>query len=461
MVSYTGNIQTSTLEPGRYRIECWGGKGGNGSNSNGASIRTGGTGGYSVAEVTFNTYTTIYMGVGGRGNNGLITFPTTAAGGWNGGGDATNNSDSDTGGAGGGCSHVALVTGQLRDIGVANISKVLIVAGGGGGAPYGANGTGHGGGLVGGGPSQISATGGGTQSAAGALGGFGYAGPSGAQTDGRGGGGGLYGGSSGSNSAGGAGGSGYINPASTTSGFTARMDDPNFKINPDSTGNGFINIITLELFITNDDGEYDIYFGPYETFGTPSYKQWKLRHCDISIDVGGKDSAMGIPNYPARACNIFDMSGPTRTFELKGLRVDGEEYFSNYDWIHTQFNVQTINQNTKSQRFETFIGMEWLLSSLQVALTGFVLKIVPKSPYGMNSDGTIKGDARFLQGQFNVGITGIQMTIGEGYNTINYSIKLVERSNYGRTGSKLKVYDPWPRNVSQFDNWSPTSTTVV
>ena len=209
--------------------------------------------------------------------------------------------------------------------------------------------------------------------------------------------------------------------------------------------------------MTELDGEYTVYFGPYETMGTPSYRPWTLKHCSIDVEVAGMDTAIGVPNYPARACNIFDMSGPTRTFKIKGTRIDSEEFFSNYDFIHTQFNVKTINEGLKSERFETYVGMEWLLSSLQVQLTGFLLRIVSSSPYHPQPSTTpngYQGQGRFVEGEFNIGYGGISNTIGEMYNSIDYQITLLERDTYGKTGSKMNVYAPWPRK-RKFNEWKP------
>ena len=41
---YTGSVQTATLTPGRYKLECWGAQGGNSNQSNG-TYGNGGKGG--------------------------------------------------------------------------------------------------------------------------------------------------------------------------------------------------------------------------------------------------------------------------------------------------------------------------------------------------------------------------------------------------------------------------------
>ena len=57
---YTGSVQTATLTPGRYKLECWGAQGGNSNQSNG-TYGNGGKGGYSTGILNVSTNTTIYI----------------------------------------------------------------------------------------------------------------------------------------------------------------------------------------------------------------------------------------------------------------------------------------------------------------------------------------------------------------------------------------------------------------
>lgn len=136
---YTGSVQTATLTPGRYKLECWGAQGGNSNQSNG-TYGNGGKGGYSTGILNVSTNTTIYITVGGQGQNGVLN--TRTAGGFNGGGDGygTNNS----GGGGGGASDISLTSpvfshssyfiNNIRDTN--SLLSRIIVAGGGGSAGY-------------------------------------------------------------------------------------------------------------------------------------------------------------------------------------------------------------------------------------------------------------------------------------------------------------------------------------
>lgn len=106
---YTGSIQTATLTPGRYTIECWGGQGGS------YNSYIGGYGGYSKGTITLTKTTTVYVSVGGAGSS------SSTAAGFNGGGTGISS-----GRGGGGATDVR--------IGQNSLYSRVIVAGGGGGA---------------------------------------------------------------------------------------------------------------------------------------------------------------------------------------------------------------------------------------------------------------------------------------------------------------------------------------
>lgn len=138
---YTGSVQTATLTPGRYKLECWGAQGGNSNQSNG-TYGYGGKGGYSTGILNVSTNTTIYITVGGQGQNGV--FNTRTAGGFNGGGDGYGTNNSGVGGGGGGASDISLTSpvfshssyfiNNIRDTN--SLLSRIIVAGGGGSAGY-------------------------------------------------------------------------------------------------------------------------------------------------------------------------------------------------------------------------------------------------------------------------------------------------------------------------------------
>lgn len=205
--AYTGgSTQYKVPVDGIYKLEVWGAKGGAYYSGNSSYV---GQGGYSKGYAKLKKGEMVYLAVGGAGYG--------SSGGFNGGGKATGSGGSYSSYCGGGgCTHMAKLPGTLKDIGVKNADKVLIVAGGGGGGQKYGSGSencakgGDGGGLSGVIGNGSGAAGQQTPSFEDTGIQFGYGG------DGyyAGGGGGWYGGNGGESGSGsyatGGGGSGYI-----------------------------------------------------------------------------------------------------------------------------------------------------------------------------------------------------------------------------------------------------------
>lgn len=182
---FTGSVQSVTLAPGQYVLECWGAQGGS------YNSFYGGKGGYSKGILSLSTQTKLYVYVGGQPAT-VNTDRVVVPGGFNGGGNGYNRYYSGVytyGQGGGGASDIR--------IGQDSLYARIIVAGGGGGAANANNETTKCGGGTNG-SSPISSYGA-TQTGAGTNGSFGVGGS--ATTSGSnyrygsgGGGGGWYGG---------------------------------------------------------------------------------------------------------------------------------------------------------------------------------------------------------------------------------------------------------------------------
>ncbi|MGE5041619.1 MAG: InlB B-repeat-containing protein [Candidatus Levyibacteriota bacterium] len=222
--SYTGGMQTWVVPSGvtSVTLETWGAQGGQGYGTS-YSGQTGGLGGYAKGNLAVSPGQTLYIYVGGAGQNGSPSV--YALGGFNGGGNASNPNNyigNYSGAGGGGASDVRYGGNALGN-------RMIVGGGGGGGGSY-TNAFGGGGGypsgLNGGNAGSNPGSGaGGTQTAGGALtagntvpmygtaGSLGQGGTGGSSYCGGGGGGGYYGGGPSGwscNSTGAGGGSSYI-----------------------------------------------------------------------------------------------------------------------------------------------------------------------------------------------------------------------------------------------------------
>lgn len=201
--AFDGTVKKFTaLYPGWYKLEAWGARGGGDG-----GYRS--KGGYACGYIQLAKGEELYICAGGPGADGGYQN-YAAAGGFNGGGAGESLNPGYIGG-GGGCTHIARLPGLLADIGVANLNKVLLVAGGGGGMGFRADAQaygGDGGGAAGGNGYGLGTATGGTQTGGAYFGRGGSLPHDQCQVCG-GGGGGLYGGTV-SWYTSGAGGSGYI-----------------------------------------------------------------------------------------------------------------------------------------------------------------------------------------------------------------------------------------------------------
>ena len=118
--NYTGSVQTVSLDPGSYKLECWGAQG---RKSPYNAARNGGKGGYVTGElsVVAETDANIYVGNGADLGAGQ-------PGGYNGGGNGSTYISNAHGGGGGGGTDIR--------VGGTAIANRIIAAGGGGGCGY-------------------------------------------------------------------------------------------------------------------------------------------------------------------------------------------------------------------------------------------------------------------------------------------------------------------------------------
>ena len=241
---FTGEPQQFIVPAGvtLITVDAYGARGGDGWNvDNGGSVKgVGGLGGSVQATLAVTAGETLYIYVGGAGED-ATTGP--GAGGWNGGGDGEGSDSGYLGGGGGGASDV-------RRGGQALTDRILVAGGGGSGSGWCTSGDGNGGqgGETVGGEGEmcgaIAVGTGGTASAGGSTGGdFGVGGTPPYGQAGAAGGGGWYGGGA-SDGSGGGGGSSYV----ATVGSSAITHEQGVR---DGNGSVFIHWVWCSSVLEN------------------------------------------------------------------------------------------------------------------------------------------------------------------------------------------------------------------
>lgn len=323
---YTGSVQTATLAPGRYKLECWGAQGGNGYYSDSSISRTASFGGYSTGIINLNKPTTIYVYVGGAGTK----YSTNASGGFNGGG-ACYSSNGRYMNSGGGGTDIRVKDDSLY-------SRVIVAGGGGGcyetGTPtdYSCSGGGESG-IVSNGSGSDRYGQPGTQTTGGAArtttswdssyinshlkGTFGIGGGSNGVSMSyiNGGGGGWYGGGAGGPDGGAGGGSGYVYTSTTASNYPSgcllnsthylsnaqtitgnqSFSSPTGSTETGHSGNGYVRITKLTdvIYLTHaKNGIMDFnYTGSTQSKtlkpGTYTIECWGGQGGTCGSDIGG------------------------------------------------------------------------------------------------------------------------------------------------------------------------------
>ena len=122
---YTGAVQTITLSPANYKLECWGAEGGHTNTTYGTNYIEG-HGGYASGLLAITESTNLFINVGGAG--AASGTSTVALGGFNGGGNGYSSARATTSGGGG--SDIRIGTDSLY-------ARVLVAGGGGGGRDAG------------------------------------------------------------------------------------------------------------------------------------------------------------------------------------------------------------------------------------------------------------------------------------------------------------------------------------
>ena len=184
-----------------------------------------------------------------------------------------------------------------------------------------------------------------------------------------------------------------------------------------------------------DFQEYDFYFGlrGENSPGGIKIRPWHLKHVQsYEVSIDSQSTEIGIPTVPPDRAQIFDMSGPVRTFEISGVRYDYEEEVSNMDFLFSKPEKSpTYNwKNPVTGAVEggcRSMGIISMFSIIQASGSGFLLAIYPK----IKSPTVDEEDDLIETGQYKVALSNVSMEYLDRPGGISYSISLIERRAMG------------------------------
>lgn len=187
-----------------------------------------------------------------------------------------------------------------------------------------------------------------------------------------------------------------------------------------------------------DFQEYDFYFG-LRGENSPGrnkiikIRPWHLKHVQsYEVSIDSQSTEIGIPTVPPDRAQIFDMSGPVRTFEISGVRYDYEEEVSNMDFLFSK-PEKSPEYNWKNpvtgavEEGCISMGIISMFSIVQASCPGFLLGIFPK----IKSPTVDEEDDLIETGQYNVALSNVSMEYLDRPGGISYSISLIERRAMG------------------------------
>lgn len=192
-----------------------------------------------------------------------------------------------------------------------------------------------------------------------------------------------------------------------------------------------------------DFQEYDFYFG-LRGENLPrgiKIRPWHLKHVQsYEVSIDSQSTEIGIPTVPPDRAQIFDMSGPVRTFEISGVRYDYEEEVSNMDFLFSK-PEKSPTYNWKNPVTGAVdegcisMGIISMFSIVQASCPGFLLAIYSKIKSPTEEDDFVEDD--FVEddlietGQYNVALSNVSMEYLDRPGGISYSISLIERRAMG------------------------------
>lgn len=184
--------------------------------------------------------------------------------------------------------------------------------------------------------------------------------------------------------------------------------------------------------------DYEFYFGVSEPNHNPPIRPWHLRHVtEFNTRVDTTTVEMGIPGRPPSDIQVFQTQGVKREINISGIRVDGEEYVSNLQFLFALFSPEYPHDDMSGTTTNAVsAGLTSMVSVVQSATAKYKLIIKRR-----NNENLSAVDDSLPTGIYNVSLTGFSIQFMQQKGTMSYRLKLL-------VGTETS-YVPFSENVKK------------
>lgn len=169
--------------------------------------------------------------------------------------------------------------------------------------------------------------------------------------------------------------------------------------------------------------DYEFYFGVSEPDHQPPIRPWHLRHVtEFSTKVDTTTVEMGIPGRPPSDIQVFQTQGVKREIDISGIRMDGEEYVSNLQFLFGLYSPEYPHDDMTGTppTNVTSTGLIPMVSVVQSATAKYKLIIKRRNRGGLSAV-----DDSLPTGVYNVSLTGINIQFMQQKGALSYRLKLL------------------------------------
>lgn len=152
-------------------------------------------------------------------------------------------------------------------------------------------------------------------------------------------------------------------------------------------------------------------------------KPWHLRHVtNFRTSMNTTTVEMGIPGRPPSEIQVFQTQGVLREITLSGIRMDGEEYISNLQFVFGRYS-DLYPHDDMSGNIEnaSSVGLSAMASVVQAGIEKYKL-IIRRRDRGVPVS---EVEDSLPVGVYDVALTGINVEFLQGRGAISYNMRLM------------------------------------